>query len=273
MEKELKEINKKFTDVELVIKKNEDDFKNIINEKDKIINSMNNKLIYQENVLNRNKSEIKELKKNLELLTKEFTNFRENMTRHIFINHKNDSSIIKIEELSLIENAFKNKFKKIVKSYELLFRASHDGYDSKDFHRICNGKKNTLILILTDSGRRFGGFTDLEWDQNNTYKKGGNSFIFSLDNNEIYYKKEDDVYEIGGFSSYGPDFYDFHLGVKCNVGNNEESNFFMSFDAFRSRYFNNDFLLTEKREFLVKDYEVYILNLEDIKKEEETTKF
>ena len=243
---------------DIIINQKEDDLKNIINEKDKTIKKMSNKLMIHENVIFNQKNEIKVLKKKLDDLTKEFSNFKDSITKFIFINYKIDSTIIRLDELSLIENTMKNSFKKNIKNYELLFRASSDGYESKDFHRICNGKKNTLIFIKTKDGRRFGGFTDLEWDESNSYKKGGNSFIFSLDNKEVYLKNED-VYEIGCFNSYGPDFYDFRLGNRCDSGNNEESNFFMSFDVDESEFSNNDFILTEKRDFLVEDYEVYLV--------------
>jgi hypothetical protein len=249
--------------LEFIINQKEDDLKNIINEKDKIIKNMNIKLLSHENVISNQKTEIKVLKKKLDDLTKEFSNFKDAVTKFILINYKIDSTIIRLDELSLIENTIKDGFKKTIKNYELIFRASSEGYESKDFHRVCNGKKNTLIFIKTKDGRRFGGFTDLEWDQSNSYKKGGNSFIFSLDNKEVYLKNED-VYEIGCFNSYGPDFYDFRLGTKCDIGDNEESNFFMSFNASKSKFFNNDFILTDKREFLVEDYEVYIINLEEI---------
>ena len=66
--------------------------------------------------------------------------------------------------MCLISDGVKNNLKKSIKNYELLFKASRDGYKSYDFHQKCDGNNYTLTFILTKEGRRFGGFTDLSWD-------------------------------------------------------------------------------------------------------------
>ena len=74
----------------------------------------------------------------------------------------------------------------------MLIRGSKDGFSAKDFHSKCDGKDYTVAFIETKNGRRFGGFTEVKWDQSETWKKGPNSFIFSLDNKEIYYIKNNE---------------------------------------------------------------------------------
>ena len=41
----------------------------------------------------------------------------------------------------------------------LLYRGSRDGWKHDDFHRKCDDHNNTLLLVKTKKGKRFGGFT------------------------------------------------------------------------------------------------------------------
>ena len=46
----------------------------------------------------------------------------------------------------------------------LIYRASRDGWHVDDFHRLCDGKGPTLILIkVKDTGRICGGYTSVSW--------------------------------------------------------------------------------------------------------------
>ena len=171
------------------------------------------------------------------------------------INIKSD--IIKYEELNIIEEGIRYKQKKNIKRYNLLFKASRDGYGIKEFHSKCDNKNNTLTLVKTTIGRRFGGFTDQQWDQSNSYKSGSNGFLFSLDYKEIYYNKNSS-YNIYCHSSYGPYFGngDFYIGDNCNSG-------YSSCDSSNSCYNTNNktYALAGNSSFIVEDYEVYQLSL------------
>ena len=56
-------------------------------------------------------------------------------------------------------------------SSKLLFRKSRDGSTPKDFHDKCNNKGITIIFIETTKGYKFGGYTELNWDNNSGEKK------------------------------------------------------------------------------------------------------
>ena len=151
----------------------------------------------------------------------------------------------------------KKKFNKKIKKYELLFRAYKDGFTASAFHQKCDGKNFTVTFVLTNNGRRFGGFTDQAWDQSNSYKKGSNGFIFSLDNNEIYYNKNSN-YNIYSNSSYGQVFgggYDFYINDGCNTNNSGENS---------NGFYNTgkQYALSGSSSFLVDDYEVYQIEFE-----------
>lgn len=91
----------------------------------------------------------------------------------------------------------------------LLYRASDDGSLSRDFHKKCDGIKNTLTIIRTTENYIFGGFTGAAWDSANHYINDNKSFIFSLKNCENSPFKArciDQKYSINGGSNLGPSF-------------------------------------------------------------------
>ena len=170
-----------------------------------------------------------------------------------------DTRIIKYNELNLIETGVKNKLNKKIKKYTLLFRASKDGFKAGNFHSKCDGKNNTVTLVEATNGKRFGGFTDAAWDQSNSYKTGSNGFIFSLDDKSIYYNKNS-AYNIYCNSIYGPTFgggFDFRLCDNCDSSNSSYDNSGHSYETNGKKY-----AMAGESSFLVKDYEVYLLELE-----------
>ena len=68
----------------------------------------------------------------------------------------------------------------------LLYRASIDGDLASDFHSKCDKAKNTLVLVKTKKGLRFGGFTSETWQGNDVDKMDEKAFCFSLDKMKIY---------------------------------------------------------------------------------------
>ena len=209
-----------------------------------------------ENKIKELEKENQNLKENFELYNKVFFPTEE-IKRLKSINI--DSHILKIYEINLIEKGVQKNLKKKINKYTLLFRASRDGYRASNFHSKCDGKSNTVTLVETITGRRFGGFTDAQWDQSENYKKGSNGFIFSLDNNEIYYNKNNQN-NIYCTSSYGPAFgggHDFYICDSCNSNNS-------SYDSSGSSYETNgkQYALAGSSSFLVRDYEVFQLELQ-----------
>ena len=47
---------------------------------------------------------------------------------------------------------------------KLLYRGSKDGWDKKDFHRLCDNKGPTVTIVKSSVGRISGGFTSLSWE-------------------------------------------------------------------------------------------------------------
>ena len=154
-----------------------------------------------------------------------------------------------------MKQGIKAKLNKNIKKFSLLFRASNEGFLANNFHSKCDGKKNTVTLVETLNGKRFGGFTDIAWDQSSSYKNCSNGFIFSFDDKSIYYNKNNS-YEIYYQSGYGPTFgggFDFYICDKCNSSNSSSENSGSSYDTKGKK-----FAMAGANNFYVKDYEVYL---------------
>ena len=91
---------------------------------------------------------------------------------------QNTQNEISSEELSLLKTWIPFHFSKIV----LLYKASIDGFSAKDFHSKVDGYENTLTIITSENGRRFGGFTPLKFESTDEFKTDNSlvSFIFSF---------------------------------------------------------------------------------------------
>ena len=87
-------------------------------------------------------------------------------------------------ELELISNRIHGKKYKIY--FNLLYRASQDKDNCSVFHKNCDKNQTTLILIETNKGHRFGGFTKRTWSGKGNEKFDNDAFIFSLNQKRIY---------------------------------------------------------------------------------------
>ena len=54
----------------------------------------------------------------------------------------------------------------------LLYRGTRDGKSATSFHDKCDNQGNTIGIIHTKDGSRFGGYTDLQWDIQSSSLKG-----------------------------------------------------------------------------------------------------
>lgn len=68
--------------------------------------------------------------------------------------------------------------------WNLVYRASRDGFEAANFHSKCNDKAHNLVVIKSTQDNVFGGYTDQDWSGNRIFKNDPNSFIFSLINKQ-----------------------------------------------------------------------------------------
>ena len=118
--------------------------------------------------------------------------------------------LYKYKKISNISN-YENKLQFTIVN---LFDSSLHGDSAYEFHNRCDFQYNTISIIETTTGHRFGGYTSECFESPNDYfdKKDNLSFVFSLDKMKIY-----DVikgkYAISCDKNYGPYFRDDHICI------------------------------------------------------------
>jgi hypothetical protein len=91
--------------------------------------------------------------------------------------------------------------KNVPYDFELLYRSSRDGIDTKSFHKNCDNKGATIwIAKIKDSTKLIGGYNPLDWNGYG-WKSTNNSFLFSfadwknihIDTTRLSYVNNDEV--------------------------------------------------------------------------------
>ena len=160
-----------------------------------------------------------------------------------------------VHKYSEIDNVVEKIQKKLLKGakFTLLYKASTHGDKASVFHEKCDNHQMTLVIVETDKGVRFGGFTTKTWEGHCIKKIDNDAFVFSLDKNEIY-----DIIRqepaIGCYPKFGPVFFGCQIriydnfftkgGTTCLQGLNYKTN--------KDYELNNG-----EQKFIVKDIEVY----------------
>jgi len=153
------------------------------------------------------------------------------------------------QEISLLElTGFETK------SFSLLWRGSRDGFDAETFHRLCNGKANTVTVIKNTNGFIFGGFTSIPWSSSGNYEADSTAFLFSLTNPSntlLKLKVKPGQNAVSHYSLFGPTFgggHDLYVSSLSNTNRNS----FMNFSSYE---FPNVLSGNEGGEFIVGGYD------------------
>lgn len=90
---------------------------------------------------------------------------------------------------------------------DLLYSSDLHGQDVSIFHERCDGESETLTLIQTNKGRRFGGFTYLKFSSENKFENGnGEDFIFTLDKKMMFKNDKNHIYALYNNPNMFPTF-------------------------------------------------------------------
>ena len=212
------------------------------------------KLQELENLKMQYEQEIKTLKGAKSSVVKESSGLEK--TQHLFeektqqISVKGDI-IHNTEELELITRKINKSNKKI--TLNLLYKATVDSDKAKAFHDKCDQAQSSLVLIETDKGKRFGGFTTCSWAGECEEKKDEDAFVFSLDKMMTYDNIQGED-AIGCYPKFGPIF----LGCQIRIYDNAFSKGGTTFEKGLNYNTEEDYELTGgERIFNVKEIEVY----------------
>ena len=144
---------------------------------------------------------------------------------------------------------------------ELLYRKSRDGDSYNTFHKLCDNKGKTLILIKGTENFIIGAFTPINWDDySDKWLKDDESFVFSLTNNKIYRKKEKSTESIFCYKNCGPWFGG--IGFRENGRKNMSQGEFVFSREGWEFYGNINDIIPNKgksRYFEVEEVEIYKL--------------
>ena len=160
-----------------------------------------------------------------------------------------------VKELEMLSRKISGNNRKII--LNLLYKASIDSDKAEIFHKKCDSAKSTLVLVKSENGKRFGGFTSKDWEGDSIEKKDNNAFVFSLDKMKIYeiIPGED---AIGCYPKYGPVF----LGCQIRLFDEFFTQGGTTFEKGMNYATEEDFELTGGlKKFDIKDVKVYSIDL------------
>ncbi|EXX57569.1 hypothetical protein RirG_206010 [Rhizophagus irregularis DAOM 197198w] len=181
-------------------------------------------------------------------------------------NVKIDSEIVDLRIVSAISRwidnkVIDNKFAYIRDLYlpyefELLLRGSQDGFTPRKFHELCDGKANTITFIkIQGTNEIIGGYNPLKWESSSKWGFARDSFIFSFNDNDIFFK---DAIISNVDHSDRAVWFDY-LGGPC-FGDDivvYSSNEFANYDESYHQCKHYEKNIRKNGKFAIKDYEIF----------------
>ena len=128
------------------------------------------------------------------------------------------------------------------------------------FHEKCDNHPNNLVLVETDKGIRFGGFTTQSWEGHCLKKKDNDAFVFSIDNNKIYEVVLNEP-AIGCYPKFGPVFFGCQIRIYDEFFTKGGSTCYRGLNYKTKKDFE---LNNGGQTYIVKDVEVYAIETIDI---------
>jgi hypothetical protein len=149
--------------------------------------------------------------------------------------------------------------------WNLVYKATKDGFTIDDFHRCCDDQGPTITIIESSNNYLFGGYTSIGWNHHQGAKSSvadRNAFIFTLSNPHGMSPTKYTIKSSGEHAiipnAMGPTFGQYDLCVYPNSNLNSQS-----FISFPSHYIDSTgkgyLTFTGSTNFTTIDIEVYRL--------------
>ncbi|CAF3985605.1 unnamed protein product [Adineta steineri] len=110
-------------------------------------------------------------------------------------------------EQKLILNQF---YGKCGQHWQLIYKATRDGFDATSFHRLCNNQGPTMTLIQSTTNCLFGGYASKSWQSSSSFVDASESFLYLLSNangnQPTKFPYNNDGKALYNMNSYGPIF-------------------------------------------------------------------
>lgn len=145
-----------------------------------------------------------------------------------------DSQILDEENKLKLREMFIEYDQKMALEWKLIYRGSNENFDCHIWNERCTEKQNLIVIIHSEHGNIFGGYTERGWKKPTTmsyqlsYQQDDNAFLYLLQSEcnknkkpEIFKIKEEDigfaiVSECNHMSCFGFNGYDMAISNQCN---------------------------------------------------------
>eukprot|EP00347_Sterkiella_histriomuscorum_P006977 403350719 len=128
-----------------------------------------------------------------------------------------------LQESFLLHTAFGNQFDI---EYNLLYKATEDGFSDLIYKKKCYCKDNLLIFVLSEFGQVFGGFLSEIFSQKNEYIPDKGAFLFQLTKRQLmfqYQNFQSAYYDKNGKGATFGGGHDLYLSSNCNQNSSSYS--------------------------------------------------
>ena len=167
--------------------------------------------------------------------------------------------IQKYAEIDDIVTKIQDKLLKGAK-FILLYKATTHGDKASVFHERCDKCPMSLVLIETNKGARFGGFTTKSWEGRCEKKIDNDAFVFNINTNKMF-----DVIlnepAIGCYPKFGPVFFGCQIRIYNDFFTKEGTTCFKGLNYKTTEDFE---LNNGEQTYIVKDIEVYEIEAIDV---------
>ncbi|UJR19388.1 hypothetical protein I4U23_022518 [Adineta vaga] len=121
----------------------------------------------------------------------------------------------------LILNEF---YGKCDQSWQLIYKATRDGFDAASFHRLCTNQGPTMTLVQSTTNCLFGGYASKSWQSSSGFVDASESFLYLLTNangnQPTKFPYNNDGKALYNCYSYGPIFgegADLYISSRSNI--------------------------------------------------------
>lgn len=157
-------------------------------------------------------------------------------------------------DLWLSEVRYLNQQLKLVsrKMDAVLYEAAQDGDSSSYFHSLCDNQGPTVVVIMTNTGNVFGGYSSQSWSSSTGYASSSTAFLFRLRPSIKRYNIKSPSHSIYRTSGYGPIFGSGHdILVRTNARRRNDN------QVADSGYYSSGYSINNGvNRFKVQDYAV-----------------
>ena len=115
------------------------------------------------------------------------TNFTQKIITSNLLTINEDLQFYQLLSNKLLENEISNPLNPNINNtksssfkFKFLYKASDNNFTSDSFHKFCDNYSSTIIIIKSNYGNIFGGYTSIKWQSPSTMDENGNFVNLSV---------------------------------------------------------------------------------------------